>query len=192
MRAQTFMTMFVIMFGLLGCRQDMHDQAKYKPLAPSTFFTDGRSARPLVEGVIPRGYLKENEHLFTGKINGQLATTFPFEITADVLQRGKQRYQIFCTPCHDGIGSGQGMVVRRGFRRPPSLHLDRLRKAPPGYFYDVITNGFATMPSYPEQIAVKDRWAIVAYVRALQLSQNATLADVPETERTKLEASRGQ
>ncbi|HEY4492776.1 MAG TPA: cytochrome c, partial [Acidobacteriota bacterium] len=126
------------------------------------------------------------------KINGQSATTFPFAVTEDVLVRGKQRYQIFCTPCHDGLGSGEGMVVRRGFRRPPSFHIDRLRKSPHGYFYDVITNGFATMPSYAEQIAVTDRWAIIAYVRALQISQNATLADVPETERKNLEASRGQ
>ena len=184
------MPCFFIAICVLGCRQDMHDQAKYKPLAPSTFFADGRSARPLVEGTIPRGYLRDNEHLFTGKINGQPAVTFPFTITEDMLQRGRQRYQIFCTPCHDGLGSGQGTVVRRGYRRPPSLHLDRLRKAPAGYFYDVITNGFATMPGYADQVPVRDRWAIIAYVRALQLSQNATLEDVPETERTTLEEAR--
>jgi mono/diheme cytochrome c family protein len=165
----------------------MHNQPRYKPLSQSDFFGDDRSARPLVEDTVPRGELRDNEHLYTGKINGETATTFPFEITKEVLDRGEQRFNIYCTPCHDHTGSGMGMVVRRGFKRPPSFHIDRLRQAPPGYFFDVITNGFGAMQGYAEQVPVKDRWAIIAYIRALQLSQHATMQDVPEAERKKLE-----
>jgi len=176
----------------VGCRQDMHDQPKYEPLEASTFFTDGRASRPLVPGTVARGQLREDTHLYAGQVAGKPAETFPFPIDLKTIERGQQRYNIYCSPCHDRVGNGDGMVVRRGLRRPPSYHIDRLRQAPPGYFYDVITNGFGAMQDYAAQISVRDRWAIVAYVRALQLSQNATLADVPETERPRLQPLEGK
>jgi mono/diheme cytochrome c family protein len=176
-----------VAFGV-GCRQDMHDQPKYKPYRGSDFFGDGRSARPLQEGTVARGQLREDAHLFTGRVNGQLAATFPMPVTEAVLARGQERYGIYCTPCHGLAGYGDGMVVARGFRRAASFHVDRLRAAPPGYFYDAIANGFGAMPSYAAQIAVEDRWAIVSYVRALQLSQHATLQDVPPEKRGELGA----
>ena len=176
----------LLFWGTTGCRQDMHDQPKYEPLESSAFFQDGRASRPLVPGTVPRGQLREDTHLYEGKVAGKPAETFPFPIDQRIMQRGQERYNIYCTPCHDRVGNGDGMVVRRGFRRPPSYHIERLRQAPPGYFYDVITNGFGAMQDYSAQIPVRDRWAIVAYVRALQLSQNATLNDVPETERQTL------
>ncbi len=169
-----------------ACRQDMHDQPRYEPLERSTFFDDGRSARPFVEGTVARGHLKTDEHFYTGKVNGELVTTLPFPATLEVLSRGHARYDIYCSPCHDRVGNGQGMIVQRGFRQPPSFHIDRLRQAPMGHFFDVMTNGFGTMYSYADRIAPRDRWAIVAYIRALQLSQNAKLEDVPAEERRQL------
>jgi hypothetical protein len=173
---------------LTGCRQDMHDQPRYKPYRASDFFGDGRSARPLPEGTVARGRLRGDAHLHTGRVDGQFASTFPFPITEERLARGRERYGIYCTPCHGLAGYGDGMVVTRGFRRAASFHVDRVRAEPPGYFYDVIANGFGAMPSYAAQIPVEDRWAIVAYVRALQLSQNATLRDVPPEKRGLLGA----
>src|SRR6185295_19667069 len=123
--------------------------------------------------------LRLDEQAYTGKIAGKLADTLPFSVTRELLERGQERYNIYCTPCHDHVGTGQGMVVRRGFRRPPSLHIDRLRQAPLGYFFDVMTNGFGAMPDYAAQISPRDRWCIVAYIRALQLSQGATASDFP-------------
>lgn len=171
---------------LTGCRQDMHDQPKYKALAPSSFFSDGRSARPLVPGTVARGDLREDTDLYQGKVDGKLVDAFPFPVTKQILERGQERYNIYCVPCHDLVGNGQGMVVRRGFRAPPSYHIERLRQAPAGYFYDVITNGFGAMQDYSMQVPVRDRWAIVAYIRALQLSQHASLNDVAEADRSKL------
>jgi mono/diheme cytochrome c family protein len=178
----------VITLGALmgGCRYDMQDQPKYLPYSPSKFFEDGRSARPLVPHTVARGHLDDAPLLYTGKTAGALADEFPFPVTADVLRRGQERYNIFCSPCHDRVGSGGGMIVQRGYRRPPPFHLQRLREAPAGYVFDVITRGFGVMPSYQAQIPVEDRWAIVAYVRALQLSQYTSLANVPETEREQL------
>lgn len=173
---------------LAGCQQKMADQPRYEPLAKSDFFGDYRSARPLVEGTVARGQLESDEAFYTGKIRGRLTETLPFPVSKSVLLRGQERFEIFCSPCHDRIGTGQGMVVKRGFRPPPSFHIDRLRTAPPGYFFDVITHGFGIMPDYAAQVSPKDRWAIVAYIRALQLSQNAKLKDVPEAERRSLEA----
>ena len=173
-----------------SCRQDMHDQPKYDPLEQSQFFDDQRSARPLVEGTVARGHLNEDPAMYTGKVNGALVTNLPFPVTAELLERGQQRFNIFCAPCHDQVGNGTGIVVRRGFRRPISFHTDRLRESPPGYYFDVMTNGFGSMSSYAEQVPVKDRWAIVAYIRALQLSQHASLEDVPEKERKELEAQK--
>ena len=169
-----------------GCRQDMHDQPKYVPLRQSDFFGDERSARPLVAGTVARGHLREDVLLYTGKDNGADATTFPFAVDAGVMARGRERFDIFCAPCHGRTGQGDGMIVRRGFRRPPTFHIDRLRDAPVGHLFDVITNGFGAMPDYATQIPAGDRWAIIAYVRALQLSAHATLADVPAAERDRL------
>jgi Cytochrome C oxidase, cbb3-type, subunit III len=190
--ARRFVLFFAMLWLTASCRQDMHDQPKHEPLEASPFFMDGRASRPLVPGTVARGQLREDTHLYEGKIGSKPAETFPFRVTLQVLQRGQDRYNIYCTPCHDRIGNGEGMVVRRGFRRPPSYHIDRLRQAPPGYFYDVITNGFGAMQDYAAQIPVRDRWAIVAYVRALQLSQNAALSDVPEAERRTLQAGAKQ
>jgi len=173
--------------GALGCRQDMHDQPKYIPLRESTFFADERSARPLVAGTVARGELHDDTLLYTGKIDGKDATIFPFPVDANVMARGQERFNIYCTPCHGRTGQGDGMVVRRGYRHPPTFHQDRLRNAPAGQIFDVITNGFGAMPDYATQIKVEDRWAIIAYVRALQLSEHASADDVPADHRGDLE-----
>lgn len=179
--------LFVGLLALAGCRQDMHDQPKYIPLRPSDFFGDGRSARPLIEGTVARGHLDDDVAFQTGKgPDGKFIDTFPFPVTKDVIERGQQRFNVYCTPCHDRLGNGSGMIVRRGYRKPPSYHIDRLRQAANGYIYDVISNGFGAMPDYAAQIQPRDRWAIVAYVRALQLSQNASLNDVPPEGRAQL------
>ncbi len=171
-----------------GCRQDMHDQPRYAALQPSTFFGDQRSARPLPEGTVARGHLAEDSAFYTGREpGGQFVKTFPYPITEEILQRGRERFDVYCSVCHDRLGNGLGMIVRRGYRRPPSLHIDRLRAESPGHFFDVITNGFGAMPSYAAQIEPADRWAIVAYIRALQRSRSATLSDVPPEVRARLE-----
>jgi len=178
---------FLVVLAGSACRQDMHNQPKDIPLRASTFFGDGRSARPLVAGTVARGQLHEDALLYTGKVNGTDTTIFPYRIDIRVMTRGQERFDIYCSPCHGRTGSGDGMVVRRGYRRPPSLHDDRLRNTPVGHFFDVISNGFGAMPDYAAQINPQDRWAIVAYVRALQLSEHATLADVPADQRGKLQ-----
>ena len=165
---------------LAACRLDMQMQPRVNPLAKSDFFPDQRSARPPVEGTVARGQLHEDAYFYTGKIGNSPGDYLPFPVTREVLDRGRERYNIFCAPCHSRVGDGNGFVPSRGFARtPPSFHIPRLQKAPAGYFYDVITEGFGTMPDYASQIPARDRWNIVAYVRALQLSQNATMADVP-------------
>jgi mono/diheme cytochrome c family protein len=169
-----------------GCRQDMHNQPKYIPLRDSTLFANGSSARPLVEDTVARGTLQDDEAFFTGKVGGVGVDTLPLPLTKEVLDRGEQRYNIYCSPCHDPAGTGQGMIVRRGYRQPPSFHIDRLRQAPIGHYFDVITNGFGAMPDYRAQVAPRDRWAIAAYVRALQLSQHAAAAEIPADDRQKL------
>lgn len=171
---------------LAGCRLDMHIQPKYLPYDPTNFFGDGRSERPPVPGTVARGQLRLDELFYTGKVNGMVVTEFPFLITRADLERGRERFNIYCTPCHDYTGSGNGMIVQRGFPHPPSYHIDRLRNAPVGHFYDVITNGFGSMYSYAARVEPTDRWRIAAYIRALQLSQHGTLQDVPEAERQKL------
>jgi mono/diheme cytochrome c family protein len=168
---------------LLGCQQQMADQPRYEPLKKSEFFDDQRASRPLVEGTVARGQLHDDERLYTGKSNGNPVDTIPLQINRRLLVRGQERYNIFCAPCHDRIGTGQGMIVRRGFRPPPSYHIDRLRAAPVGHFFDVVTQGFGAMPGYAEQIPARDRWAIVAYIRVLQLSQNVKLSELPERDR---------
>lgn len=201
-----------------ACRQDMHDQPKYRPLRPVDqigSINDGRSARPLVEGAVARGELRDDVEFYTGRIAGsgktvattpptassQLAgqpasagsvglqgfvTEFPMQISAADLDRGQERFNIYCSVCHGPLGDGGGMIPRRGFRKPPSYHDDRLRNAPAGYFFDVITNGFGNMPDYSAQVEPADRWRIIAYIRALQLSQRASVADVPPDKRGEL------
>ena len=172
-----------------ACRQDMHDQPKYEPLEGSAFFADHRAARPIPPDTVARGQLNLDEHYFTGKVAGRFADTFPMPVTRAVLERGHERYDIFCSPCHDRTGSGRGMIVQRGFPRAASYHEQRLRDAPPGYFFNAMTNGFGVMPSYATQVPVDDRWAIAAYIRALQLSQHASLEDVEPLKRALLSQS---
>ncbi len=157
----------------------MHNQPKYRTLRATTFFADGSSARPLVEGTVARGALNDDLVFFTGKSGATPVAELPFAIDEHVLARGQERFNIFCTPCHDATGTGRGMVVQRGFRQPTSFHDERLRTAPAGHYFDVMTNGFGVMPDYRAQIPAQDRWAIVAYIRALQLSQRADKADIP-------------
>jgi hypothetical protein len=165
---------------LVGCRIDMHVQPRENPLSRSDFYADQRSARPLIEGTVARGQLHEDTYFYTGKIGNNPGDVMPFPVTKEILEHGRERYNIFCAPCHSRLGDGNGFVPSRGFsRKPPSFHDVRLQKAPLGYFFDVITNGFGIMPDYASQIPAQDRWDIIAYVRALQLSQNATTADVP-------------
>jgi mono/diheme cytochrome c family protein len=171
----------------VGCRQQMDNQPRYKPYRASKFFADGQSARPVVEGTVARGQLDEEPAFFTGKVSGKDVDRLPVPVTLPLLARGRERFEIFCSPCHDRVGEGHGMIVRRGYRVPPSLHEERLRAAPPGHFFDVISNGFGVMPSYAAQVPVADRWAIAAYVRALQRSQHASLADAPLDVRARLE-----
>jgi mono/diheme cytochrome c family protein len=229
----------------VACRQDMHDQPKYRPLQPSVFFPDGRSARPTVEGTVARGQLRDDAQLHTGKLGQQggrsaaepmatsrpdntanqqatsdqqagsdqqatsgintqtgqqaatpnyqgFSTTFPFPIDEAAINRGQQRFNIYCSVCHGRTGEGGGTVVLRGYRRPPSLHEPRLQNAPAGYYFDVITNGFGAMPDYSAQVAVEDRWKIIAYIRALQLSQRANIQDVPADQKDKIRTPNSQ
>jgi hypothetical protein len=186
-------------FALTGCRQDMHDQPRLKPLQPTALWSDGRGSRPLVEGTVARGQLRLDRELYAGRKRGAVqqvqvpvpqggggaapaidpsyVTEFPFPITRQVLERGRDRYNIFCTPCHAYTGSGRGMIVQRGLTPPPAFGIERLRQAPVGHFFDVITNGYGAMYSYASRIPVDDRWAIVAYVRVLQYSQSVPVND---------------
>jgi len=169
-----------------GCRLDMHIQPKYLPYEPTNFFGDGRSERQPVTGTVARGQLRLDELLYTGKENGVLADKFPFPITRADLERGRERYNIYCTPCHDYTGQGNGMIVQRGFPPPPSFHIERLRTAPAGHFFDVMTNGFGSMYSYAARVEPEDRWRITAYVRVLQASRHGTIDDVPTAQRKTL------
>lgn len=181
------LALVLVLAPLTACRQDMHDQPKYRGLRANPFFEDGRSARPSVAGTVSRDDLRDDDALHTGKTGGAFVATFPVELTRPLVVRGRERFDIFCSPCHSPLGDGRGMVVRRGLTAPPSFHVARLREAPAGYFFDVITNGFGRMQNYAAEIPVADRWAIVAYVRALQLSQDAPVADVPADPRARLE-----
>jgi hypothetical protein len=185
-RGLLFLTACVALVVIAGCGQNMRDQTKLEPFEANTFFPNSQSARPLVDGVVARGQLRDDELLYTGMVGGQLSDTFPFTVTMDVLERGRLRFNIYCSPCHGQVGDGNGMIVQRGFTHPPSFHDDRLRQAPAGHFFDVITNGYGAMYSYASRVAPEDRWAIIAYIRALQLSQHATLDDVPPDQRGQL------
>lgn len=170
-----------------GCDQAMSDQPHRGPLAPSAFFSDGRSSRPQVPGTVAQGELRLDDHLYRGVVGTEPADTFPFPVTREVLARGRERFDIFCSPCHDRTGGGRGMIVARGYARPPSYHIDRLRAAKLGHFFEVITHGFGAMPDYGSQIPARDRWAIIAYLRALQASQDARPEEVPPEELRRLE-----
>jgi Cytochrome C oxidase, cbb3-type, subunit III len=171
---------------LAGCRLDMHLQPKYLPEQPTSFFHDGRSERQPVPGTVARGQLRLDDLLYTGMENGQVANRFPFPITSADLQRGREQYNIFCTPCHGYSGNGNGMIVQRGFPHPPSFHTDHQRANPVGHYFDVITNGFGEMYSYSSRVDPEDRWRIAAYIRVLQLSEHSSIQDVPADERQKL------
>jgi cytochrome c553 len=172
-RRAIFSSVLILAAGATACRNDMHNQPRYKPLAPTSFFADGRSERPSIEDTVARGQLHLDQARYTGKENGKDVTYFPIQITrADVL-RGQERFNIYCSPCHGRLGNGRGMIVLRGLRQPPSYHDPRLIDAPVGHFFDVITNGYGAMYSYASRVAVDDRWRIAAYIRALQVSQNA-------------------
>lgn len=187
MKHPTAALALLLVLVVTGCgRRDMVDQYRYEPLEGSTFFADGRSARPMVPGTVARGQLRIDDHLYTGKVDGKLVAEFPFPITEEVLKRGRERYGIFCSPCHGGLGNGEGMVVRRGFRQAATFHTARLREIPVGYFFDVITNGFGVMPSYAHMIPPEDRWAIISYVKALQLSQRAATSDLEDADLREL------
>jgi len=172
-----------------GCRQDMHDAPRYEAFEASSTFADNRASRTPPVGTVPRGWLRQDEALYTGKVAGQPIEQFPFAIAHADLARGRQRFNIFCTPCHGQLGDGNGMVVQRGLRQAASFHQDRLRQETIGYFFDVITNGFGAMPDYAAQIPVRDRWLIVAYVRALQLSQYASVNELPPDQRAAIDAA---
>ena len=174
-----------------GCTYNpMRDQPRYEPLEASQFFPDNTSARPVVPGTISNNYDVTNEWFYSGKTpDGQLVDAFPFPVTMEVLKRGQERFNIYCSPCHGLSGMGDGMIVQRGFSHPPSYHQDRLRNAPIGHFVDVITNGYGQMYSYAYRVKPADRWAIAAYIRALQLSQNASVNDIPADQRQQLEAA---
>jgi mono/diheme cytochrome c family protein len=172
--------------GLAGCRQDMHDQPKYEPLEASGFFADGRTSRPRLPGTVARGEPWADTPRTTGKEGEAFVPAIPLPVTAAVLARGRERYDVFCAVCHDRVGTGNGMIVQRGYRRPPSLHEARLRDVEAGHLFDVVGRGFGVMPGYAAQIPTDDRWAIVAYVRALQLSQRAPLRVLNDTDRARL------
>ena len=185
-RCSLFAAVAISLVAIAGCRQDMHNQPKYRPLRASDFFPNGSSARPAVEGTIARGTLQTDAAFFTGKNGALFVNELPFPVTKEVLDRGQERFNIYCSPCHDRTGNGNGLVVQRGYPKPPTFHIERLRNIEAGYFFDVITNGFGRMPDYKAQVTPRDRWNIVAYIRALQLSQHATTADVPGGDPAKL------
>jgi len=174
---------------LAGCQQEMANQPRYKPLAASPFFEDGRSARELVSGTVPRGQLHLEEPLYSARVQGAEVAELPLPLTHELLARGRERYNIYCTPCHDYVGTGHGMIVQRGYPHPPSFHIPRLRQAPIGHFFVVMSHGYGAMPAYEEQVPPPDRWAIAAYIRALQLSQYAPVAEIPAEVRQQLETA---
>lgn len=179
---KTLLWVVVVATLVSGCkfRQWMYDNGRVKPLEENCFFSDCRSARPLIEGTVAQGHLMDDTLLHEGTENGRPATRFPFPIGEEELASGRTNFEVFCSVCHGYAGYGNGMVVQRGFKKPPSFHIERLQNATPGYFYAAIKNGFGAMPAYRTMIPVEERWHIVAYLKALQLSQDAKAGDVPE------------
>jgi len=169
-----------------GCSPDMSDQPKYKNLRGSDFFADGRSPRPALEGIVAQGGVRSSDPFYTGRNEGELLSRLPVAVTRELLDRGRERFEIYCAPCHGRLGDGNGVIVQRGFQRPSSYHIDRLREMPDGYFFDVITYGHGAMYSYASRVPPGDRWAITGYIRALQLSQGAKMDDVPAEQRQML------
>jgi mono/diheme cytochrome c family protein len=186
MRRAALLFLALAAIGAAGCRQDMHNQPKIKAQAANPFFPDGRGGRPLVEGTVARSAALEETPYLTGKDNGQFVRQAPLALTEASLARGRERFNVFCSPCHGRVGTGEGMIVQRGYKQPQTFHSERLRGEADGYFFNAITNGFGVMPNYAQQVPVADRWAITLYIRALQLSQHAALDDVPEAERATL------
>jgi mono/diheme cytochrome c family protein len=180
--------MLVLGLALASCRQDMHDQPRFESNEASQLFPDGRADRPRVPGTIAREDEIDDDFLISGRIGGELADAFPFPVTAATLERGRSLFDVHCAPCHARDGSGNGLIVQRGFPRPPSFHAERLRAAPAGHFFETMTRGVGRMFDVADRVAVRDRWAIAAYLRALQRSQSATLADVPPEERARLDS----
>lgn len=238
-----FSLCLICVAGAVGCRRDMQDMPRYEVYEESDFFADRAASRPIPEGTVARGYLREDDHLYLGRVSGagggggasrvattagvntretspeqntvaerpdlandtvaspgsattefdpNLATTFPFPVTRALIDRGEERFRAYCMMCHGLTGDGDGMIVRRGYKRPTSYHTDRLRAAPVGHFFDVITNGWGSMPNYSDKVTPRDRWAIIAYIRALQLSQGATIDDIPESERQQITSGANQ
>jgi len=177
-------------FAIAGCRQQMADQPHQRPLEPSNFFDDGMASRPIEPGTVARAGKEQADQQLNAKLDGKLVDTFPFDVTMEVLARGQERYEIFCSPCHDRLGTGQGMIVRRGFTPARSFHDPRLREAPAGHFFEIITRGFGPMPSYANQLSEHDRWAVIAYIRALQLSRNVRLDQLPPEDRAKMKETK--
>ncbi len=182
----TLTAAFLVAALFAGCHSDMYDQPRGKPLGASRFYENGQVARPLEEGTVPHSDTPVDELLLTGKLEGRLSNTFPFRVTKEVLVRGHERFNIYCSPCHGLLGDGKGMIVRRGFPAPPSFHSDTLRAKPVGHYVDVMTNGLGKMFGYADRVMPHDRWAIAAYIRALQLSQHAAVLDLSETQRKPL------
>lgn len=175
---------------IAGCHRDMRDQPRYEAQEASDFFANGQADRPLIAGTVARGQLDADDEVHTGKVNGKFNQQIPIPVNRALLEHGHERFNIYCAPCHARTGLGDGIIVQRGFRKPPSLHQDRLRQAPAGHYFDVMTQGFGVMPRYAAQLTAHDRWAIVAYIRALQLSQHATLQDLPAEIRDQLTKER--
>jgi len=175
-----------------GCHSDMYDQPRYEPAEKTEFFDDQRTMRPVVANTIARGQLREDDAYFTGKVSDAFVSELPAQVklSETLLARGQERFNIYCSNCHDRVGTGNGMIVQRGFPRPPTYHSDRLRGMPVGYFFEVMTHGYGTMYPFNNQVSVADRWAIAAYIRALQLSQHATLDEISSSERTELEGAK--
>ena len=186
-RAFLWTLVAVCLICLAACRQQMAETGREKPLQASPFFPDNQLARPVVSGTVPRGQLRPDQAFYTGKVGSELVDVLPIPLTMGLLQRGQNRFNIYCSPCHGRTGAGNGMVVQRGLRPPPSYLIDRLREAPIGHFFDVMTNGFGIMPDYAGQVLPEDRWAIAAYIRALQLSQGAKVSDLPAADREKVQ-----
>lgn len=186
-----FLVFLAILITGAGCRRDMFDQPSSRPLEKSAFFQDNLMAsRPVVPHTVAQGQLNADQPFYTGKIGTNLLPALPVPLTGELLARGRERFDIYCAPCHGRTGYGNGMIVQRGFPQPPSFHIDRLREAPIGHIFNVVTEGYGVMYSYAQRVQPADRWAIAAYIRALQLSQNARPEDVPETSRSRLQEAR--
>ena len=191
-RTSTGLLALALALTLTGCRQDMHNQPKYQPLESSRFFEDGQASRSWIDGTVARGQLRIDPVFFRGMTaEGDLVTELPLSIDRETLESGRDLFNAFCTPCHDYLGTGLGMIVQRGFKRPTSFHDQRLRDAPIGYYFDVMSNGFGDMSSYAAQLEPRERWEIAAYVRVLQLSQNVPLEDLSTEDRSRLSVTAG-